>query len=168
MWNRLKGGTNSTLVLFFQLVSGSETKKKWIVKKFRNILKILYIKDSVELPKWTWRRNWWNWPNSDSEEETDFTDLTAIWSSRRSVRSPRHMEDFLYWFNIRNLSWTFGCKFVISPDNLGHFYILMIFIAWSQPTQDWFLETRIYQANIKARDNSALQVRSINIKNVVT
>ena len=32
---------------------------------------------------------------SDSEEETDFTDLTAIWSRRRSVRPPRHMEDFL-------------------------------------------------------------------------
>ena len=49
--------------------------------------------------------------------------------------------------------------------NAGHFHILMIFIAWSQQTQDWFLETRIYPF-IKARDNSALQVRTI--KNVVT
>ena len=32
---------------------------------------------------------------SDSEEETDFTDLTVIWSRRRSVRAPRRMEDFL-------------------------------------------------------------------------
>ena len=41
----------------------------------------------------------------------------------------------------------------------------MIFIAWSQQTQDWSLETRIYQI-IKVRDYSALQVRTI--KNVVT
>ena len=32
---------------------------------------------------------------SDSEEETDFTDLTTIWSRQRSVWPPRHMEDFL-------------------------------------------------------------------------
>ncbi|KAJ7361975.1 hypothetical protein OS493_014626 [Desmophyllum pertusum] len=31
----------------------------------------------------------------DSEEETDFTGLTTIWSRRRAVRPPRHMEDFL-------------------------------------------------------------------------
>lgn len=30
----------------------------------------------------------------DSEEETDCTGLTTIWSRRRSVRPPRHMEDF--------------------------------------------------------------------------
>ena len=30
----------------------------------------------------------------DSEEEIDLTDLTAIWG-RRSLRPPRHMEDFL-------------------------------------------------------------------------
>ena len=30
----------------------------------------------------------------DSEEETDLTGLTTIWSRRRSVRPPRRMEDF--------------------------------------------------------------------------
>jgi len=30
----------------------------------------------------------------DSEEEGDLTGLTTIWSRRRPVRPPRHMEDF--------------------------------------------------------------------------
>ena len=51
--------------------------------------------------------NFWDWyfserdvetseigQNQDSEEEIDLTDLTAIWS-RRSLRPPRDMEDFL-------------------------------------------------------------------------
>lgn len=32
---------------------------------------------------------------SNSKEEGDLTGLTAIWSKRRPVRPPRHMEDFL-------------------------------------------------------------------------
>ena len=44
---------------------------------------------------------------------SDSEDLTAIWSTRRSVRPPRAHGRFP--LNIRNLSWTFGCKFVIIP-----------------------------------------------------
>ena len=102
-------------------------------------------------------------------------DITSDWREDRLYRSDSNLEQKeiseapsthgRFPLDVRNLSWTFGFKFVISPDNPGHFNILMIFIAWFQETQDWFLETRIYQV-IKARDNSALQVKTI--KNVVT
>ena len=98
--------------------------------------------------------DWWSWPKSRHHFQLGRGD--------RLYRSDSHLEQKeisattsahgRFPLNIRNLSWTFGYNFVISPDNPGHFCILMISIAWSQQTQDWFLETRIYQV-IKARDN---------------